>query len=572
MNQRLQILVSKIATTTTHPNMPGLILSEQSDRKRKRLRPGSAAKLTKPRKAAKLDSGDDLKSSILQYEEDSLSAEKRHNAIRGLLAIVEGTHKPKVTILAAVTLCRVFCRLIASEQLIKTNDLSGKEVQRLRALLQSYAQTLRSWIGDSDAAKENAAVTLLMRIVKEEVLQESIRGQQAWQASSNFANLVKALLTVSEADCARQIFVEKYVEEHDDVRYYTFSAIKQIMKDEIYRTATHASNALDLLAQVEGIPESQEQLEDWFGQTPEGKKHDLLKLTAHHKIAQEAWLAVFRSELTQEHRKRILEIMNAQLLPWFLTKLEILTDFLTDSFDASASTAVLALGGIFHLMTQRNIDYPDFYNKLYSLLDEDILHSKHRNHFLRLLDSCLASTHLPAALVASFVKRMARLALLAPPGAIVWVVPWTYNLLRAHPTCTFLLHREEHPAHAIYSEYPNPAETGMNDPFDMAEPDPMLSRAIDSSLWELETLRSHYHPNVATLTSIIGEQWTKKDYQLEDFLDHSYATLLDGELGRELKKEPVVEWEIPKHIVTAAQENDALNPLGHMLQAAIDVL
>ncbi|QIW97959.1 hypothetical protein AMS68_003477 [Peltaster fructicola] len=540
--------------------MPGIIAA-QPDRKRKRLDAVSAAKSTKPRKAAKLEGGD-VKSRILQCEQDSLSAEKRHDALTELTTIInDGTQKTTAVVLAAVTLCRTFCRLIASE-----------EIQQSRSQLKNFTQTLISWIGDPDATLENAAVTLLMRIVKEEVLQDSVRAEQAWRATSNFANLVKALLTTSEAEGGRAIFVEKYVEEFDDVRYHTLVAIKQAMKDEDCQTPQAGSNALHLLAQVEGIPDSQEQLEDWYGRKPEGNKHILLSLAAHRKAAQEAWLAVFRSELSHEHRKRILEIMNAQILPWFSGKLEILTDFLTDSFNASGSTAVLALGGIFHLMTERNIDYPDFYDKLYSLLDTDILHSKHRNSFLRLLDNCLASTHLPAALVASFVKRIARLALQAPPGAIVWAVPWTYNLLKSHPTCTFMLHREENPTHVIYAKHPKPMETGMNDPFDMTEPDPMLTKAIDSSLWELEVLRTHYHPNVATLTGIIAEQWTKKDYHLEDFLDHTYATLLDGELGRELKKEPVVEWEIPKHIFTAMEGEGKLNSLGDMLQTAIDAL
>jgi U3 small nucleolar RNA-associated protein 19 len=68
-------------------------------------------------------------------------------------------------------------------------------------------------------------------------------------------------------------------------------------------------------------------------------------------------------------------------------------------------------------------------------------------------------------------------------------------------------------------------EEGMDDPFDMDEEDPMFTDAIESSLWEIETLQNHYHPNVATLTKIISEQFTKRSYNLEDFLDHSYTTV-----------------------------------------------
>jgi U3 small nucleolar RNA-associated protein 19 len=68
-------------------------------------------------------------------------------------------------------------------------------------------------------------------------------------------------------------------------------------------------------------------------------------------------------------------------------------------------------------------------------------------------------------------------------------------------------------------------EEGMDDPFDMEEEDPMQTGAIESSLWEIETLQSHYHPNVATLAKIISEQFTKRSYNLEDFLDQSYTVV-----------------------------------------------
>ena len=328
------------------------------------------------------------------------------------------------------------------------------------------------------------------------------------------------------------------------------------------------ANSLSLLSQIEGTPDSDEQLEDWYGQEPKakGKKHVLLKLSEHRKIAQEAWLSVFRSALTKDQRKTILGQLTTRIVPWF-TKVETLMDFLTDSYNAGGASSLLALSGLFYLMTEKNLDYPAFYNKLYSLLDDTLLHSKHRSRFFRLLNTFMGSTHLPAQMVASFIKRLSRLALHAPPGAVVVVVPWIYNMLKKHPTCTFMIHRvpKEH--------YLGPAldkleEGGMDDPFDMSVSDPMETGAIDSSLWELETLSSHYHPNVATLARIVQEQFTKHRYELEDFLDHTYDALIDGELERQLKKAPVVEYEIPKRIFT--KDEGGLDALGDLLQAAVD--
>lgn len=57
---------------------------------------------------------------------------------------------------------------------------------------------------------------------------------------------------------------------------------------------------------------------------------------------------------------------------------------------------------------------------------------------------CLPS-HLPAYLVAAFAKRLARLALTAPPEALLMVLPLICNLLRRHPACRVMVHRPQGP-------------------------------------------------------------------------------------------------------------------------------
>lgn len=289
---------------------------------------------------------------------------------------------------------------------------------------------------------------------------------------------------------------------------------------------------------VETIPEQQEELENFYVGPPSQAKHDLYSLTSHRKQAQKAWTTILRQDLTKIQRKSVLDIVSHRIAPWFL-KVELLMDFLTDSFNVRGSTSLLALSGLFYLIQKKNLDYPLFYHKLYSLLDPYILHSKHRSRFFRLLDTFLASTHLPAALVASFIKRLSRLTLYAPPSGIIVVIPWIYNLLKTHPSCTFMVHRKG----TIEKE-----ENGWGDMFRMEEPDPMETDAIESSLWEIHMLQTHYHPNVAAIAKIISEQFTKQAYNLEDFLDHSYGTMLDAELSKDIRKAPEIEYEIPKKI------------------------
>lgn len=261
-------------------------------------------------------------------------------------------------------------------------------------------------------------------------------------------------------------------------------------------------------------------MENFYIEPPKRKKHPLNSLSQHKKQVQEAWLAVMAVGLSRDRKKKVLDIMATSIAPWF-TKPELLMDFLTDCYNSGGSISLLALSGVFYLIQERNLDYPSFYTKLYSLLDADILHSKYRSRFFRLLDTFLASSHLPAVLVASFIKRLARLALNAPPSAIVAIVPWFYNIFKKHPLTTFMMHRvprtKEEKA-LLESE-------GLEDPFLPDEEDPMKTNAIDSCVWEIVQLQSHYHPNVATIAKIISEQFTKQSYGLEDFLDHSYGSV-----------------------------------------------
>jgi len=277
-----------------------------------------------------------------------------------------------------------------------------------------------------------------------------------------------------------------------------------------------ASNSLALLLALDQVPASKTDISNFFTVSVKQPK-GLLSLKTYKSQAQEAWLATLRCGISKEQRKSILSVFSHQIAPWFQQP-EMLMDFLTDSYDVGGGTSLLALSGLYYLISEKNLDYPSFYQKLYSLLDEGLLHSKYRSRFFRLLDTFMSSTHLPSALVASFIKRLARLALHGPPAGIVVVVPWIYNMFKRHPACTFMMHREIRDLE-LKMEL---EEQGMDDPFDMKEQDPMLTNAIESSLWEIETLQSHYHPNVATLAKIISQQFTKRSYNLEDFLDHSY--------------------------------------------------
>ena len=47
--------------------------------------------------------------------------------------------------------------------------------------------------------------------------------------------------------------------------------------------------------------------------------------------------------------------------------------------------SILSLHGLFTLMVEHNLEYPDFYARLYALIDEKVFQSKYRSEFLKLV-------------------------------------------------------------------------------------------------------------------------------------------------------------------------------------------
>lgn len=59
------------------------------------------------------------------------------------------------------------------------------------------------------------------------------------------------------------------------------------------------------------------------------------------------------------------------------------SDFLTRTYDIGNVVSVMALSSLFILMTQHGLEYPNFYDKLYALLEPSIFLAKHRAKFFQ---------------------------------------------------------------------------------------------------------------------------------------------------------------------------------------------
>ncbi|KAJ3506172.1 hypothetical protein NLJ89_g7014 [Agrocybe chaxingu] len=283
-------------------------------------------------------------------------------------------------------------------------------------------------------------------------------------------------------------------------------------------------------------------------------------LSSHRAVFTRAWLTLLprlsvKGDVgkTKAYATRALNIMHRGVLP-HLTRAILVMDWVGACVDLGGSVGLLALNALFVLIKEYNLDYPSFYTRLYAFLDRDVLHLKHRARFFRLTELFLSSTHLPAALLASFVKRLSRLSLSAPPAAIVMVIPFTYNILKRHPALMPMIHRAEY-------------DEASTDPFLPDETDPMKTNAIDSSLWELVSHTQHYHAPVSTMCKIFSEAFTKPGYAMEDFLDHTYNTLFEAEVNRKIKKEPPLAMEAKVEVFPSGKEVEVAESGEHGLVA-----
>ena len=242
------------------------------------------------------------------------------------------------------------------------------------------------------------------------------------------------------------------------------------------------------------------------------------QIKAHRKALSNAWLAVLKLNLPTQALKQALIIL-PQALSQVPEPLRF-ADFLMQAFDNRGVLPVLALDGLFTLMTEHNLEYPVFYASLYSLIQPSLLYVKYRTRFFELLTKCLVRNQmLPAHIVASFCKRLLRISLSAPPPSILFCLALTGNLLRKHPECACLIHRSSTPTLLV-----------EEDAFDAETNDPTQTRALESSLWELHALSHHYYPSITTLAKAIGtETVTTPMYELPDFLAHTYKSLFDQE-------------------------------------------
>ncbi|KAL9231791.1 hypothetical protein vseg_006965 [Gypsophila vaccaria] len=463
----------------------------------------------------------------------------------------------------------------------------------------------RTWL----RAKFDELVSSLLEIVASPLCEDTLRevvldtmmefvklGSGGKFYSSLYNKLLQAIVSSSaEVDFLLESLASSYF-KYIDVRYFTFITVDKLCRtlesnnvsgDKIVTEGDDSKTSLEgsikkfhyILSQIPPLGDMTD-VEMWSSgflltedSNQEDSKHkdknakkligDSAKneFTSRHISKKmkvkftKAWMSFLRLPLPLEVYKEVLVNLHQAVIP-YLSNPVMLCDFLTRSYDIGGVVSVMALSGLFILMTKYGLEYSNFYEKLYALLTPPIFMAKHRAKFFELLDACLKSPLLPAYLAAAFTKKLSRLSLNVPPSGSLVIIALVHNLLRRHPSINCLVHQEIseetnlHGTRSLEGTRSDMNATVLSDSakpgidlFDDEEGDLQKTNAMRSSLWEIDALRHHYCPPVSRFVLSLENDLTVRSKTTEvaiaDFSSGSYATIFREEMRRRVKQVPL---------------------------------
>jgi len=409
----------------------------------------------------------------------------------------------------------------------------------------SYLHMLLDRLVSNPVSMLTCFKALLMLLKAQHSSQESVVKSDG-STSLNFPNeffigIVRQLLLARKHPADLSEHVESLFQQYDDLCFYCLKSIRMLLENQNLAGENPSAvgyigkNTLHLLMMITDKDVDLDR--EIYLYIDHEENPDTTEITKHYKShLSTAWMTFLSlSELPLVVRKKILVNLDSKIMP-HLVDPKFLIDFLTDCYDAGGVSSLLALNGLFTLINQYNLDYPDFYTKLYNILDANVFCTKYKPRFFHLLDLFLSSTHLPSYLLCAFVKKLSRMTLLAPGEDIYMLLKFIKNLLIRHSSTRILIHRQ------------SSNETGKGlegDPYDYEESDPFKSNASKSCLWELESLRHHYSKEVLKLVLSFKKEFPIVEDDISQYLDNDFDGMISSQLDADItdEKPPPLNYE-----------------------------
>lgn len=428
---------------------------------------------------------------------------------------------------------------------------SGRDLERTRSQVEPLlARTLQLLAAEAapDAIQEAAWV----------VLESCVRAAagQGVLAASLVRRIAQALLAGQAAPSVLRALMR--LATYSDVRYHVLRTIVQRLEKAEEGARGRVAGSAFVLLKACPLPPSVEDLGtalvpmDTAPENPiknpkddktsrkrgrEAEANEAHSYAAHRRQVERAWQLLTGTTLSPALEQAVLLELVGVLGQGLLTAPLLLHGWLSDLVGRGGAVAPLALHALFLLMTRHGLDYPQFYSQLYALLDAPALVAPERARLLRLTLHFLQSPLLPAYLVCAFVKRMARLALTAPPDAVQLIITFIFTVLQTHVSAQTLVHQAPLAA-PLGALQLDSARHMSSDPFDPSTPVLADTRAQDSSLWELHALMAHWAPTVSARAKLFKGRPGRRQMSLEETEQQqgTFAALWGAELARKVKR------------------------------------
>lgn len=482
--------------------------------------------LKKAKSKVKKDEFLSFKQRATSIIEDATNA----NDILDLLRLVQVGGDTNKVVAALHALCRVFRHFLQQRTMMtptnKKNQQQHDETFRLWLVQQfkSVKACLLDGLIQDDIAFRIASLVSLIKLT---VLEDKFPVDANWTLTDAVNGIVEKLIDSSFEQEQVIKRLDGYF-AYDDFTLLVMKALKQLLKtklnQEVSDVCLRNTYFILELVTIEDGP-------DDFQPNTLFQSSGKVTYESLQSSFQVVWITFLKFGFRKALHKKVLLNIHEKVMP-YLAKPVLLTDFLLDTYNLGGSFSLLALNGIFFLVEKHNLEFPDFYKRFYSLFEPSVLFSQYFPRFFYLADLFLSSTHLPSYLVASFIKRLCRLALLAPPNCLLVILPFIGNLLVRHPSLSTMMNN------------PKCIGTLNCDPYDDKEPDPAKTSASESCLWEIQALQSHFNPAVAKAAQFIDKQLPSVEKDISAALDVTLTEMIQEE-GKRIVKDTAVTFERP---------------------------
>eukprot|EP01080_Neovahlkampfia_damariscottae_P000844 gene844-9093_t len=507
-------------------------------------------------------------SDIQKIEEQILSNKKNINQLLDLFQICEESKDDKTTLSSLQSIFNVFSVYLKKEQK-NTPSVAREEYNEwLNSNLNDFFDLILLNLFKTKSTEK--CFTLYFQSITNEIIfsktkKEDIINHRIEQILEKLTYEIETSVKVME------IFKVNYLIEYQDILYYTLDVLsKLIQKKKCTKLSTlnFCKNLLLIADKIE-IPtkfkfllleNSSIQSSDSTNQKKrkiKNTKHELENSIEYKKVFQNYWISFLQiKDMPLVVYHLVLIKMSQEIIPNFENPF-LLNDFIAGSFDKGGDIAVLSMESLFTLITKYNLIYPNFYDKLYSILNVDLFKtSSYSSKFKKLVFKFLNSSHLPQYIVASFIKKLSRLCLFVPPHSIIYILSLIYHLIQKNPDLRNLIHRVEEFSNSDSSGPLNIGKDRLeiwegNDPFQFEELDLKKTNAGESTLWEIETLKSHWNPQVTEFVKSFKEKIidSQPGFKVDDYVFLSYDHLFEEEFNSMNENETYFQYEKKKNFL-----------------------